>query len=75
MGYQSILVNQKTSLKQEVKKGKYLASEYDNICFTTPPKSIEIDKGVKFLLQEFRFLKRARMISDHIPIWFEFSLN
>jgi hypothetical protein len=38
-------------------KGKYLASEYDNMFYNTPPKLIELIKGV-FLLQEFRFPKR-----------------
>jgi hypothetical protein len=44
-------------------KGKYLASEYDNMFYNTP-KLIELIKE-SFLLQEFRFLKEA-MISDHI---------
>jgi endonuclease/exonuclease/phosphatase family metal-dependent hydrolase len=74
MGYQSILVNQKTSLKQEVKKGKYLASEYDNIFYNTS-KINRIDKGIIPFYNSFGSLKEARMISDHIPIWFEFSLN
>lgn len=74
MGYQSILVNQKTSLKQEIKKGKYLASEYDNMFYNTS-KINRIDKGIISFYKNFGSLKEARMISDHIPIWFEFSLN
>jgi endonuclease/exonuclease/phosphatase family metal-dependent hydrolase len=74
MGYQSILVNQKTSLKQEVKKGKYLASEYDNMFYNTH-KINTIDKVIISFYKNFGSLKEARMISDHIPIWFEFSLN
>lgn len=74
MGYQSILVNQKTSLKQEIKKGKYLASEYDNMFYNTA-KINRIDKGIISFYKTFGSLKEARMISDHIPIWFEFSLN
>jgi len=74
MGYKSILVNQKTSLKQTVKNGKYLASEYDNIFYNTS-KIKRIDKGVISFYKNFGSLKEARMISDHIPIWFEFSLN
>jgi endonuclease/exonuclease/phosphatase family metal-dependent hydrolase len=74
MGYQSILVNQKTSLKQEVKKGIYLASEYDNMFYNTS-KINTIDKGIISFYKNFGSLKEARMISDHIPIWFEFSLN
>jgi endonuclease/exonuclease/phosphatase family metal-dependent hydrolase len=74
MGYQSILVNQKTSLKQQVKNNKYLASEYDNMFYNTS-KINKIDKGVISFYKNFGSLKEARMISDHIPIWFEFSLN
>ncbi len=74
MGYQSILVNQKTSLKQAVKKSKYLASEYDNMFYNTA-KINRIDKGIISFYKNFSSLKEARMISDHIPIWFVFSLN
>jgi endonuclease/exonuclease/phosphatase family metal-dependent hydrolase len=74
MGYQSILVNQKTSLKQQVKNNKYLASEYDNMFYNTS-KVNRIDKGIISFHNNFGSLKEARMISDHIPIWFEFSLN
>jgi endonuclease/exonuclease/phosphatase family metal-dependent hydrolase len=74
MGYQSILVNQKTSLKQTVKNNIYLASEYDNM-FYNSSKVNRIDKGVISFYNNFRSLKEARLISDHIPIWFEFSLN
>jgi deoxyribonuclease-1-like protein len=74
MGYRSILVNQKTSLKQQVKNNKYLASEYDNMFYNTS-KVNRIDKGIISFYNNFGSLKEARMISDHIPIWFEFSLN
>jgi deoxyribonuclease-1-like protein len=74
MGYQSILVNQKTSLRQTVKNNKYLASEYDNMFYNTS-KVNRIDKGIISFYSDFKSLKEARMISDHIPIWFEFSLN
>jgi endonuclease/exonuclease/phosphatase family metal-dependent hydrolase len=74
MGYQSILVNQKTTLKQTVKNGEYLASEYDNLFYNTA-KTNRIDKGIIPFYKYFISLKEARMISDHIPIWFEFSLN
>jgi hypothetical protein len=74
MGYQSILVNQKTSLKQEEKNGKYLASEFDNMFYNTS-KINSISKGIISFYNNFNSLKEARVISDHIPIWFEFSLN
>ena len=74
MGYQSILVNQKTSLKQECKNGKCLASEFDNMYYKTS-KIKTINSGIIPFYKNFNSLKEARIISDHIPIWFEFSLN
>ncbi|MFV5686440.1 endonuclease/exonuclease/phosphatase family protein [Flavobacterium sp. GB2R13] len=74
MGYQSILVNQKTSLKQECKNDKCLASEFDNMYFKTS-KINTINSGVIAFYKNFNSLKQARIISDHIPIWFEFYLN
>ncbi|MGO4819579.1 endonuclease/exonuclease/phosphatase family protein [Flavobacterium sp. W22_SRS_FP1] len=74
MGYQSILVNQKTSLKQQVKNNKHLASEYDNMFYNTSKVNL-LNKGIISFYNNFSSLKEARTISDHIPIWFEFSLN
>lgn len=74
MGYKSILVNQKTSLKKTVKNGKYLASEFDNM-FYNATKIKSIDKGFIPFYTFFKSFEEARKISDHIPIWFEFSLN
>lgn len=74
MGYQSILVNQKTSLKKECKNDKCLASEFDNMYFKTS-KITTINSGVIPFYQSFNSLQEARIISDHIPIWLEFSLN
>ena len=74
MGYKSILVNQKTSLKKECKKGKCLASEFDNMYYNAS-KFKFINSGVIPFYNNFNSLQEARVISDHIPIWFEFSLN
>ncbi|MFV8372362.1 endonuclease/exonuclease/phosphatase family protein [Flavobacterium sp. LB2P74] len=74
MGYQSILVNQKTSLKQACKNGKCLASEFDNMYYKTS-KISSINSGIISFHKNFNSLKEARKISDHIPIWFEFYLN
>ncbi|MFE3849454.1 endonuclease/exonuclease/phosphatase family protein [Flavobacterium sp. LB3P45] len=74
MGYQSILVNQKTSLKKECKNGQCLASEFDNMYFNIS-RITTINSGVISFYKNFRSLKEARIISDHIPIWLEFSLN
>lgn len=74
MGYTSILKNQKTSLKTKPKGTEYLASEYDNMFYKT--NSINYLKSdVILFYKKFISLKEARKISDHLPIWFEFSLN
>jgi hypothetical protein len=64
----------KTSLKQKYKNNNYLASEYDNMYYKTS-KIKSINKGVLSFYKDFNTLKEARKVSDHIPIWFEFSLN
>jgi endonuclease/exonuclease/phosphatase family metal-dependent hydrolase len=74
MGYQSILVDQKTSLKKECKNDNCLASEFDNMYFKTS-KITTLNSGVISFYKNFNSLNEARIISDHIPIWFEFSLN
>ena len=73
MGYNPILINQKTSLKKTFKKGKYLASEFDNIFYNQKVK--KINSGVIHFYKIFKSLEDAHVISDHIPIWVEFSLN
>lgn len=74
MGYQSILSGQKTSLKQKCKNNKCLASEYDNMYYKTT-KIRNLNSGIISFYKNFNSLKEARKISDHIPVWFEFSLN
>jgi deoxyribonuclease-1-like protein len=74
MGYAPVLKNQKTSLKTKYKGDNYLASEYDNMFYKT--NSINyIKSDVILFYTKFISLKEARKISDHIPIWVEFSLN
>jgi deoxyribonuclease-1-like protein len=74
MGYASILENQKTSLKQKSKGENCLASEFDNMFYKT--SSIKyIKSDVISFYKKFITLKEARKVSDHIPIWVEFSLN
>ncbi|UTN04337.1 endonuclease/exonuclease/phosphatase family protein [Flavobacterium bizetiae] len=74
MGYSPILQNQKTTLKQQCKNDICLASEFDNMFYKT--STIEfINSGIVPFHKNFNSLKEARRISDHIPIWFEFSLK
>lgn len=74
MGFKPIMIGQKTSLKQECNKNSCLASEYDNI-FYNVTKVKQTKSGVIPFYNNFNSMKEARKISDHIPIWFEFSLN
>jgi len=74
MGYKPIFINKKTTLKQKCKNDKCLASEFDNM-FYNSSKINSFNSGVIHFYKNFNSLKEARMISDHIPIWFEFSIN
>lgn len=73
MGYNPILINQKTSLKKKYKNGQYLSSEFDNIFYNQKVKKINC--GVIHFYKKFSTLEDAHVISDHIPIWVEFSLE
>jgi deoxyribonuclease-1-like protein len=74
MGYTPILENQKTTLKIKPKKSVYLASEFDNIFYKRNRINI-LKSGVILFYTGFVSLEEARKISDHIPIWVEFSLD
>ncbi len=74
MGYVSVLKNQKTTLKQKCKNNICLASEFDNIFFKASSLKT-LNSGVIKFYEDFDSLQNARRVSDHIPIWFEFSLN
>jgi deoxyribonuclease-1-like protein len=74
IGFASALVKQKTSLKRACKNGQCLASEFDNMYYETS-KIKQINAGVVLFYENFSTLKEARTISDHCPIWMEFSLN
>lgn len=74
MGYEAVLKNQKTTLKQKCKNNICLASEFDNIFYKTSSLKV-LNYGVIKFYEDFESLEEARKISDHIPIWFEFTLN
>lgn len=74
MGYTPILQNQKTTLKQQCNATTCLASEFDN-AFYNADATHYINSGIVPFYKNFNSLKEARKISDHIPVWFEFSLN
>ena len=74
IGFKPAFTNQKTSLKKEMVHGQYLVSEFDNIFYKTLNFNIK-NKGIIAFYKSFTSLKEARTISDHIPIWIEFSIN
>lgn len=74
MGYKSVFVNQKTSLKKECDKEQCLASEFDNIWYNSNRVSISNSKALHFY-STFKSLKEAREISDHIPITTEITIK
>lgn len=73
-GYTPIFVNQKTSLKNKCIGTDCLASEYDNI-FYQPQKNHSIKGAVIPFYKSFSTIKEAKLISDHIPVYYQFSLN
>ena len=52
------------------KDGQHLANEYDNIFYETAPLRVGTT-GVVDFTSEFRTLKQAREISDHLPVFME----
>lgn len=75
LGYKAALLNQKTTMKQECKDGECLASEYDNIFY--PAKLVKVQQqGVVPFYKSFNSdMKRARKLSDHLPVFAEIYLN
>lgn len=74
LGYKPIFAGRKTSLKQECVNNNCLASEFDNMFY--PARKIKfLRSGTSDFYKHFSTLKKARSVSDHIPIWFEFSVN
>ncbi|MBS7255741.1 endonuclease/exonuclease/phosphatase family protein [Flavobacterium branchiicola] len=74
MGYSPILQNQKTTLKQKCRNNICLASEFDNMFYKSNTLRY-INSGIIPFYKKFDSLSEAKRISDHIPIWFEFSIN
>ena len=68
-GYRSVFEGQKTSLKTKCVNNNCLASEYDTVLLST---KFEIKKcEVVQFHENFKDLKVARKVSDHLPIWVE----
>lgn len=73
MGYQSVFINQKTSLKKDCNIKNCLSSEFDNIWYNKDTVTITNSKVIHFY-NDFQNLKEARKISDHIPITVDINL-
>jgi deoxyribonuclease-1-like protein len=73
-GYETSLIDQKTSLKQNCDDGDCLASVYDNFLFRKTKQDLVKSDVIEFF-KDFDDFKKARKLSDHIPIFAEFSLN
>jgi len=74
MGFKPIFTGQKTSLKQYCVEDECLASEFDNIFYKSEKVNF-INSGIIPFYTNFADLQEARKVSDHVPIYFEFSLN
>lgn len=74
-GYTPVLIGQKTSLRMRRRDdGDHLANEYDNIFYETIPLRAGAI-GVIDFTDQFRTLKEARTISDHLPVFMEVYWN
>lgn len=72
-GFKSALRDQRTTLKWKCKNGDYLSHPIDNIYFT--PGITSVRAGSIDFVKRCENLKRAREISDHLPIFMEFTLS
>jgi len=74
MGYEPVLSNQKTSLRQKCINKDCLASEFDNMFFNKK-KCIIKKSGIIRFFQQVPDFSVARLISDHVPVYAEIQLN
>lgn len=73
-GYIPTLLNCKTTLKQKLKGTECLASAYDNIFYNNGAFNV-ISSGAIPFYKDFEELTQARKISDHLPIYCEFTIR
>lgn len=74
LGYLPVLKKQKTSLRQKCIAGDCLASEYDNI-FYDAAKIHYLTSGIIPFYTHFEDIKQARLLSDHVPVFFKFMVR
>jgi deoxyribonuclease-1-like protein len=74
MGYAPAFTAQNTTLKQECVNGNCLASAYDNFYFKANSLNV-LASGIVHFYLDFESVRAARVISDHVPIYLNFSLD
>lgn len=75
LGFQAALIDQKTTIRQDCVKGDCLASSFDNIFFNKKSLSI-VDSGVIHFYRGFGDdMKKAKEISDHVPVFLKFEVK
>lgn len=72
-GFKSALLNERTTLKVKCKDGNYRSHAIDNVYFTPGIQKIQAE-SIDFV-KACKGLKRAREISDHLPIYMEFKIE
>lgn len=72
-GFKSALKNQRTTLKMKCKNGDYLSHPIDNVYFLSGIKMVQ--SGSVDIAGDCDNLKRAREISDHLPVYMEFKIE
>jgi len=73
-GFVPAITDQRTSLKMRIKDGRHLANEYDNIFYEAGPLRAR-RAGVIDFTSTFPSLRDARHISDHLPVFLDFTWN
>lgn len=72
-GFKSAVTNEKTTLKWKCVKDDYLSHAIDNIYYSNQVKAI--NSGVMDYIQNCENLAAARGVSDHLPVFLEFTIK
>lgn len=74
MGFKPAIRNIKTSIKRKCKKEQYMYKAVDNIIFNS--NSVEkVNSGIIDFVKNCNNLEKARLISDHFPVYLEIKMN
>lgn len=73
-GYAPAFAKTRTTLRESRKSDGSLASEFDNV-FYKPLLITAHGSGSVAFHNSFATLKEARRVSDHLPVWFRFSIK